>query len=149
MESEPRSPIHFHYLAHGGAAGVLGTPTSEEQDVPGPEASRGRIRHFRGAVYGTEHGRPIRTPEEKVPASCHQPDDSGTTIESTVAWSAETGAHAVHGEIRALWLHLGGASGDLGYPTSDEMPTADGHGRRNQFQGGEIWWHPETGATVR
>jgi uncharacterized protein with LGFP repeats len=148
VSDEHGSPIHSHYLAHGGAAGVLGTPTSDEEEVTGAGAIPGRRRHFRGTLYGTEHGISLRTPTEKVPASCQRPDESGTPVGSTIVWSAETGAHAIHGEIRTLWLELGAESGDLGYPISDELPTPDGRGRRSQFQFGEIWWHPETGAAA-
>jgi len=143
--SDDQGPIHSHYLGHGGAAGVLGTPVGAEREGAG----HGSIRDFRGAAYGAEHGISLRTPAEKSSTSCHRPDESGTPVESTVAWSPETGAQAVHGEIRAVWLKLGAESGDLGYPTSDELPTPDGRGRRSEFQFGEIWWHPDTGAAVR
>lgn len=150
MSNTDESPIHCHYLAHGGAAGVLGTPTSDEEEVTGRGAIPGRRRHFQGTFYGTEHGRQhsvsLRPSVHKVPASCDSPDEIGTPISSTIVWSAETGAHAVHGEIRSLWLDREAESGDLGYPISDEIPTPDGRGRRSKFQFGEIWWYPESGA---
>src|SRR4051794_5575213 len=149
MTDPLEGPIHLHYLACGGAAGILGTPTSDEVEVTGLQGTRGRHRHFRGTVYGIQYGIPVHMEAGKAPASCHRPDQSGTSVESTVAWSAETDAHSVHGEIRTLWLRLGAESGRLGYPVSDEMPTPDGIGRRSRFQGGEIWWHPRTGASVR
>src|SRR3954463_11247307 len=105
VNSDQESPIYEYYLAHGGAAGMLGTPTSDEE--PSPGADLGRHRHFCGTVYGRVHGVSIHASRDKVPASCHRPDVSGTPVEATVAWSEETGAHAVLGEIRALWLELG------------------------------------------
>jgi uncharacterized protein with LGFP repeats len=54
----------------------------------------------------------------------------------------------VHGGIRDRWLALGGESGPLGYPVSDELSTEDGRGRRSRFEHGEIHWYPDTGATV-
>jgi hypothetical protein len=48
--------------------------------------------------------------------------------------------------IRAKWESLGGANGFLGSPTTDELPTPDGVGRFNHFQGGSIYWTPDTGA---
>lgn len=143
------SPIQTHYLSHGAAAGVLGNPVGDEEDVTGADGLPGRRRHFRGVLYGAEHAISLRIPPERAYPTCHRPDEDGTPVESTIAWSERTGAHVVHGEIRELWLKLGGQGGELGYPVSNEMPTPDGCGRRSRFQFGEIWWSPDTGAVVR
>jgi uncharacterized protein with LGFP repeats len=81
-------------------------------------------------------------------ASCNRPSDAQGVVESTISWSARTGAHVVHGEIRDLWLQMGAESGDLGYPISSEEPTSDGRGRQSRFEFGEIEWYPESGAVV-
>jgi len=60
--------------------------------------------------------------------------------------SAATGAYEVHGAIRNKWAELGWERSFLGYPTTDERTTPDGRGRFNHFQGGSIYWTPETGA---
>ena len=63
-----------------------------------------------------------------------------------------TGGHAfeVHGAIRAKYDALGGATGALGLPTTDETGTPDGVGRFNHFDHGSIYWTPRTGPmTVR
>jgi hypothetical protein len=54
----------------------------------------------------------------------------------------------VFGAIEAKWSSLGGKEGPLGHPVSDETPTFDGVGRFQNFNGGIISWHPETGAHV-
>lgn len=46
---------------------------------------------------------------------------------------------------------LGGAGGFLGKPVDEgagnqEMPTADGRGRVRDYEGGSIYWSPQTGA---
>ncbi|MBO0883623.1 MAG: aryl-sulfate sulfotransferase, partial [Mycobacterium sp.] len=64
----------------------------------------------------------------------------------TIYWSAATGAHEVHGDIRDRYNALGGAGGFLGLPTSDETAVSDGRGRFNSFQGGAIYWTSTTGA---
>jgi uncharacterized protein with LGFP repeats len=64
----------------------------------------------------------------------------------TIMWSPASGAHEVHGRIRDKWAQLGGSSGFLGYPTTDESGTPDGHGRFNHFQGGSVYWTPQTDA---
>ncbi len=137
------NPVHAHYLGHGGAAGVLGSPIGEEEQL-----SDGCRQHYRGVLRGAQHPISVRIPAEGPYASCDQPNESGTPVESTIAWSTRTGAHVVHGEIRHLWLELGGESGQLGYPVSDEMPTSDGRGRRSQFEHGEIQWFTDTGAQL-
>jgi hypothetical protein len=64
----------------------------------------------------------------------------------SIFWTLATGAHEVHGTIRDKWSLLGWQAGLLGYPTTDETATPDGIGRYNHFQGGSIYWTPESGA---
>jgi uncharacterized protein with LGFP repeats len=67
-------------------------------------------------------------------------------LAGSIYWTDQTGAHEVHGAIRAKWLALGGTKGFLGYPITDETGTPDGLGRYNHFQGGSIYWTDSTGA---
>ena len=60
-----------------------------------------------------------------------------------VYWSPPTGAHEVHGEVRAGYDRLGAENGILGYPTSNELPLNGG--ALGQFQGGYVYWSPPTG----
>lgn len=62
-----------------------------------------------------------------------------------IYYSSSTGAHEVHGDIRAKYNALGGANGVLGIPVTDETGTPDGIGRFNHFTGGSIYWTPHTG----
>lgn len=64
----------------------------------------------------------------------------------SIYYHPSTGAHEVHGLIRARWQSLGWERSFLGYPTTDETATPDGIGRYNHFQGGSIFWSPSTGA---
>jgi uncharacterized protein with LGFP repeats len=64
----------------------------------------------------------------------------------SIFWTAQTGAHEVHGLIRDKWAKLGGERSFLGYPTTDETGCPDGHGRFNHFEHGSIYWTPELGA---
>ena len=64
----------------------------------------------------------------------------------SIYWTPQTGAHEVHGDIRVKWAHLGGVRSFLGFPDTDELGTPDGRGRFNHFQGGSIYWTPDTGA---
>ena len=61
--------------------------------------------------------------------------------------SRSTGTHQVCGAILAKYQALGGPSGFLGYPVTDETGTPDGVGRFNHFSNnGSIYWTPSTGA---
>lgn len=66
----------------------------------------------------------------------------------SIYWSPATGAHEVHGLIRQKWAGLGWERSSLGYPRTDETVGHDEkkEGRFNHFQGGSIYWHPQTGA---
>lgn len=63
-----------------------------------------------------------------------------------IYWTEATGAFEVHGAIRDKWKELAWENGVLGYPVTDEGPSADGHGRYNHFQQGSIYWQESTGA---
>jgi len=65
-----------------------------------------------------------------------------------IYYAAETGAHEVHGDIRAKYNAFGAANGILGLPTTDESGTPDSIGRFNHFQGGSIYWTINTGPMV-
>src|SRR5215467_99982 len=56
----------------------------------------------------------------------------------SIYWHPQTGAHEVHGLIRAKWETLGWELSYLGYPMTDEIDTFDGAGRVSKFQGGEL-----------
>lgn len=64
----------------------------------------------------------------------------------SIYWTQKTGAFEVHGMIKQKWSQLGFERSILGYPVSDELVTDDGRGRYSNFQGGSIYWSPETGA---
>jgi hypothetical protein len=66
----------------------------------------------------------------------------------SIYWSPSTGAHEVHGAIRQKWAAMGWERSFLGYPRTDETVGRDpeGAGRYNHFQGGSIYWHPQSGA---
>ena len=64
----------------------------------------------------------------------------------SIYWTQNTGAFVVQGLIRDKWAALGWETSILGYPITDELVTPDNRGRFNHFQGGSIYWTPETGA---
>lgn len=73
------------------------------------------------------------------------PGNTGKRSEFMVGpiyWSAATGAHPVVNSFMTKWGSKGWEGGFLRYPTTDEIVLADGIGRRQEFQGGSVYWHP-------
>ncbi|MFC4376648.1 alpha/beta hydrolase-fold protein [Nocardia halotolerans] len=62
--------------------------------------------------------------------------------------SATAGTHAVTGRIGGTYAGMGGPTSALGMPTGGEHPLPDGRGRMQTFEGGSIYWTPQTGAQV-
>jgi SpoIID/LytB domain protein len=63
-----------------------------------------------------------------------------------IYWSSKDGARVIYGAILARYLSLGGASGKLGMPTSDEYGISTG--RRQDFTGGYITYNSTTKQTA-
>jgi hypothetical protein len=59
-----------------------------------------------------------------------------TFANGVIFWSPETDAHEVHGKILAKWTANHREQGPLGYPTSDQTATVNGH--FGNFQSGVI-----------
>jgi len=139
--------IQAIYKRSGGQYGVLGNPAGDPRQLEGGVWSQDFTSRLpiHGFTVVSVHPNPAA-----MTMSCsHPPAPSAyTTVESSVYWSQQTGAHIVSGEIRQFWLKQGGPRGPLGLPTSDEMPSRDGSGRISHFEHGDITWHYDKGATV-
>ncbi|MFC9766741.1 LGFP repeat-containing protein [Rhodococcus jostii] len=64
----------------------------------------------------------------------------------SIYWSPSSDAHPIWGRIGDKWGQKGWEGGFLHYPTSDELRNPDGHGLHQTFQGGSIYYSPETDA---
>jgi hypothetical protein len=64
-----------------------------------------------------------------------------------IYFGADTGAHEIHGDIRAKYNARHGVFW-LGLPVTDETRTSGGEGRFNHFQRGSIHWAPHTGPMI-
>ena len=149
------------WLTLGASYGILGAPISDEVDLP----NGGRFQSFErgyviwsqstgartmfGSIYEewkslggvSGYGFPITDESPGARGGRFNDFDRGNSI----YWSTPTGAHAVYGFIRNKWKELGGDNSFLKYPTTDELPAANG-GRMSGFEGGVIYWHPNFGA---
>jgi hypothetical protein len=112
------------YLALGGPSS-LGYPITDQRPT---SDGRGRFNHFQA----------VQLPDKP---------------ESSIYWSPQTEAHAVIGAIRRKWAELGFERSFLGYPLREEvdyppdLPPPEG-GRMVPFEGGAIYWWPDTGEAI-
>lgn len=60
--------------------------------------------------------------------------------------SPASGTHYVTTLLASAWARAGWENGVLGYPTSDPVGGLKNGGQYQNFQGGEIYWSPSTGA---
>ncbi|MCF2529553.1 PQQ-dependent sugar dehydrogenase [Yinghuangia soli] len=152
------------YAQYGWDAGILGFPVSDEAPTGRPG---GRYINFQNgviivsdvggarAVYGgifTKWGQtgwdggylgfPL-TDE----ANTGRPGGRYAVFQGgTIYWSAQTGPQVVMGAIAQKYAEYNWDSGGLGFPTTSEASTRNGAARFNHFQGGAIYWSPQTGA---
>ena len=143
---------------------LLGYPMTDESVTPDRV---GRYNHFQGGsiywttltgareVHGAIRGLWSQLGWERsflgypLTNETATPDGAGRYNHfqgGSIYWTPTTGAHEVHGAIRGLWSQLGWERSFLGYPLTNETATPDGIGRYNHFEGGSIYWTPQTGA---
>ena len=151
------------YNALGGPAGWLGFPKTSELTTPD---GKGRYVHFeRGSVYWTPEtgaqaipgdmfaawgkggyeGGPLGYPVEEAKAAGGgyiQKFEKGYLTRNPDAKKH----YMVFGAIGAKYGELGGASSDLGYPKGNEKKIKGGFFQ--EFEKGNIYWSPKTGAHV-
>jgi uncharacterized protein with LGFP repeats len=160
---EVHGAIRDEYANLGWERSVLGYPTSDETDTARRD---GRYNNFQygniywspatGAheVHGAIWSEYIHLNWELGVLGFPTSDEKATAKDGRynafqygyILWSAATGAHEIHGAILNEYATLGWQNGPLGFPTSDETDTARHDGRFNNFQYGNIYWSPATGA---
>jgi hypothetical protein len=125
--------------------------------IPGGERSSGAppiakgLRNTHFTDTGLTNGRPyyyVVTGVSSVPREgAASSEATATPGLCTTYTSRYTGSHQVCGAIRQKYQELGGPTGFLGYPITDELATPDGRGRYNHFaNSGSIYWTRSTGA---
>jgi peptidoglycan/xylan/chitin deacetylase (PgdA/CDA1 family) len=153
--------IRSKYFAMGGSASVLGAPTTAEMlaTTTGTAVQwfqKGRLYwrsgtsalHVKGAILTKYRSMGTVTSFLGFPVNDETAGAGGGSYShfqgGSIYWTSATGAHEVHGAIRAKWTALGAEAGFLGYPRSDEIGVTGG--RASQFQGGNVYWSSTAGA---
>jgi hypothetical protein len=129
----------------------------------------GRYRHYAGGasilwhpqtgahpVYGLIRDKYATLGWERSPVGYPTTDeaDAGSGLgryngfqNGGIVWKSGTHeAFAVYGAIMSKWAEQDWDRGFLGFPITDEVGTPDQVGRFNHFEGGSIYWTPQTGA---
>ena len=153
--------INATYASLDGASGWLGFPTTGEQTTPD---ERGRYVHFEnGSIYWSPS-----TGAHAIPGDMFEywgehgwegsdigyPAAGATEIDGGYVQEFENGFltrnpngdnhFIVHGAIAEKYGEMGTADSALGYPTSNERGITGGFFQ--EFENGNIYWSPETGA---
>ncbi|MGY2080222.1 hypothetical protein [Modestobacter sp. SYSU DS0657] len=158
-------PLATAWSRLGGVSSFLGYPTADTRALGGGQVATfqggsvyrapgagvayevhgwiGRLWQAKGGATGATLGWP--TSDEQS-----APDRVGvfqTFANGLVYSSPSGGAREVHGLIEDKWTALGGLTGRLGPPVTDELTLPDGKGRVSHFSGdGSIYYSPASGA---
>lgn len=157
--------IYERYRDLNDVRGVLEYPQSDEEAAPGG-GRRSRFTHgdiyWKSATGAAEVHGAIRakwealggsggllgfpvSDEERVVVGTRELGRFSRFEKGVIYWSPRTGAQEVHGAILSEWENIwGGATGPLGFPTSDETATPTSGGRFNNFERGCLVWHPDS-----
>ena len=150
------------YSGLGGASSWLGFPTTGETTTPD---GVGRFVHFEnGSIYWTPQTGAYAIPGDMFKAWGENGYETGD-LKYPVAEANQVGNgyvqkfqggfltrnpdkshNIVHGAIAEKYGELGTATSALGYPKSNEIAIRGGFFQ--QFEKGNIYWSPETGAHV-
>ncbi|CAM3139424.1 alpha/beta hydrolase-fold protein [Prescottella defluvii] len=141
----------------------IGDCLTGEYSVPGGVAQDfrfGRIFHSGSGTYpvagrigGTYQGTGGPAGDLGMPTSPEVvlPDGRGRLNHfqhGSIYWTPQTGAQAVSGPIRDTWSKLGWETGALGYPTAEAVSIPGKDGLIQSFEGGAVYWTPQTGANA-
>jgi hypothetical protein len=163
-----RDPVGDYYRQMGGAASYLGAPVGAAATLAGGQmqayaggaiywsaatgahAVKGAILARYQALGGPSGVLGFPTTDEQPTGPGRVSHFTGRGAGAAVYWTLATGAQSVRGAILAHYTALGGPTGVLGFPTTDELGTPEGVGRFNHFTGNgagaSVYWTPATGA---
>jgi len=154
-----------HWIALGGARGVLGDAVTGERSAAVEDArfskyDNGYVYYSRDTGANAVRGSILRKWKKLdrdagklgLPTSDRRKTSDGrgsyNRFQGGVIYSSPgTGAHEVHGDILDTWEAAGAERSKLGFPTTDVHATSDGSGRYSKFENGKIVWKRSTGRT--
>jgi hypothetical protein len=146
----------------------IGTPTGPEQKC---SDGKGRFRDYQGGasiyylpatgahlIYGLIRAKWIALGREKGPNGYPISDEANAGSgkgrfnnfqNGTIIWKHDTPeAYSVYGAIYGKWGTVQYDMGPLGFPLTDERPTAGNTGRYNDFEHGAIYYNAAAGTHI-
>ena len=135
---------------HVGPAGAIPRPRLAAPPAPAAPPPTPPVQAIQ-AIEAVAKERALGAPDVDSPAPRATPPPRNDGYRQRfqrgwVYWTPRTGAHWIRGAIFEKFSELKGEQGFLGFPLSDETPAPDGVGRFTHFEGGSIYWMPDTGA---
>ncbi|REF00779.1 LGFP repeat-containing protein [Thermomonospora umbrina] len=130
-------------LATAAVTATVASPTAAKADgqyCGRPHWVMGAIQAKYDEIGGP--GSPLGCPQSGEQTTPNGRGKFTTFDGGSIYWTADTGAHPVWGTIGQKWGSLGWEGGKLGFPKSDEFTNPDGAGKRQEYEGGTIYWHP-------
>ncbi|WP_307662521.1 DUF2599 domain-containing protein [Streptomyces sp. V1I1] len=121
------------------AALTVQTPPAAADDICGHQVGGDILKKYRD--IGGENS-PLGCPTSDELTTPNGRGKYNTFTGGSIYWTPEHGAHPVWGAIRDKWAGIGWEAGKLGFPVGDELTNTDGQGKRQQFEGGTVYWHP-------
>ncbi|MGD9620378.1 MAG: LGFP repeat-containing protein [Mycolicibacterium sp.] len=115
------------YSPNTGANVVTGQVLAKYESVGGPEG---------------DLGFPITSEVDGGVAPASRMSSFAARDKPVIFWTPDHGAVIVRGPMNAAWQKLGGATGEIGVPKSDQ--TQNGDVITQSFSGGSISWNTET-----
>lgn len=115
------------YSPNTGANVVTGQVLAKYESVGGPEG---------------DLGFPITSEADGGVAPASRMSSFAAKDKPLIFWTPDHGAVIVRGPMHAAWQKLGGATGEIGVPKSDQ--TQNGDVITQSFSGGSISWNSET-----
>ncbi len=141
IEKERHSILAL-WNSYGREKGTLGFPVSN----PVQMKEAGRFIDFRNWNLDVVTYKQDENEDQKDKGvSKISPKSNPEIANGSIYWNPVTGAAAIWGDIRAYWLHLGGAKSFLGFPTSN--PQIERDYEASLFGNkAAVYYSPQTGA---
>ncbi|WP_018599159.1 LGFP repeat-containing protein [Mycobacterium sp. 155] len=144
-----RTYLRFAGIIAVVATGTLGVGCSNNSTGSGSETSEATTSAESGAAAPGESVAPGAdgTATAGAPAESGVAGAPGAGAADSTTIVTPNGSFVVQGIILQKYNATGGASSPLGLPTASEAPAPNG-GQFSTFNGGAIYWTPQTGAHI-
>jgi len=119
-----------HFSSNRSLSNVNGsiywTPTTGAWSIHGALRAKWASMGWERSVVGYPVTDERVTPDRIGRANHFSSTRSPSNVDGSIYWTPSTGAHEIHGPIRAKWLSIGSERSCVGYPVTDTVRTTSG-----------------------